>query len=39
MPNKKSKIKKQEKRKKNLHLKKLGRTANQVKKFKQRDRE
>ena len=39
MQNKKSKIKKQEKRKKNLYLKKLGRTSNQVKKFKQRDRE
>ena len=39
MPNKKAKSKKQEKRKQNLLLKKLGRTANQVKKIKQRDRE
>ena len=39
MPNKKAKSKKQERRKQNLYLKRLRRTANQVKKFKQRERE
>ena len=38
MPNKKAKNRKQEKRKKNENLKRLGRTAHQVKKIKQRDR-
>ena len=38
MPNKKAKSRKQDKRKKNENLKKLGRTAHQVKKIKQRDR-
>ena len=38
MPNKKAKSRKQDKRKKNETLKRLGRTAHQVKKIKQRDR-
>ena len=36
MPNKKAKNRKSDRRKKNLDLKRLGRTANQVKKFKLR---
>ena len=38
MPNKKAKAKKNDRRKKNLDLKRLGRTANQVKKIKKRKR-
>ena len=38
MPNKKAKSRKQDKRKKNETLKRLGRTAHEVKKIKQRDR-
>ena len=39
MPNKKAKAKKSDRRKKNLDLKRLGRTANQIKKFKLRRRD
>ena len=38
MPNKKAKSRKQEKRKTNENLKKLGRTAHQVKKIRERQR-
>ena len=38
MPNKKAKSRKQEKRKANENLKKIGRTAHKVKKIRQRDR-
>ena len=38
MPNKKAKARKQERRKLNENFKRLGRTAHQVKKIKERDR-
>ncbi len=38
MPNKKAKNRKQDRRKRNISLKSLGRTANQVKKIKKRKR-